>query len=58
MSLVRDKMVHLMDLLLEEVEKIVAKAEPTPQEVATLPALADCIVNITGYAVIETETDV
>lgn len=53
MITVREKMVHLMDLLLQEVEQIVRKKDPTPQEIAALPALADSIVNITGYAVIE-----
>lgn len=53
METVKDKMVRLMDLLLQEVEKIVNAENPTPQEVATLPALANSIVNITGYAVIE-----
>ncbi len=53
MQPVKEKMIHLMDLLLQEVETIVNKDEPTPQEIATLPALANSIVNITGYAVIE-----
>ncbi len=53
MTPVKMKMIHLMDLLLQEVETIVNKEDQTPQEIAALPALADSIVHITGYAVIE-----
>lgn len=50
---VKERMLKLMDLLLEESEKIIKKDAPTPQEIAVLPALAEAIVRITAYAVIE-----
>lgn len=50
---VRDKMIRLMDMLLKEVDQLVAKENQTPEELKALPALADSIVNITAHAVIE-----
>ena len=50
---VRDKMIRLMDMLLKEVDQLVAKENQTPEELKALPAPADSIVNITAHAVIE-----
>ena len=50
---VKAKMIRLMDALLTVAERISEKENATPEEIAVLPALADSIVNITGYAVIE-----
>ena len=49
----KEKMISLMDDLLSVVHRISNNKEATPEEIAALPALADSIVHITGYAVIE-----
>lgn len=53
METVKSKMIRLMDALLLVAERTAQKENATPEEIAVLPALADSIVNITGYAVIE-----
>ena len=53
MESVRNKMIRLMDALLLVVERTVKNEKATPEEIAALPALANSIVNITSYAVIE-----
>ena len=49
----KEKMINLMDDLLSVVHRISNDKSATPEEIAALPALADSIVHITGYAVIE-----
>lgn len=49
----KEKMVSLMDDLRSVVHRIANNENATPEEIAVLPALADSIVHITGYAVIE-----
>lgn len=49
----KEKMISLMDDLLTVVHRISNDKRATPQEIAVLPALADSIVHITGYAIIE-----
>lgn len=53
METVKDKMLRLMDDLLFVVHKIATDEDAKPEEIAALPALADSIVHITAYAVIE-----
>lgn len=53
METVREKMIRLMDALLVVAERTARKENATPEEVAALPALANSIVNITSFAVIE-----
>lgn len=50
----KEKMISLMDDLLGVVHRIARDKSATPEEIAVLPALANSIVYITGYAVIET----
>lgn len=49
----KEKMISLMDDLLAVVHRISNNKSATPEEIAVLPALANSIVYITGYAVIE-----
>lgn len=53
MATMKEKMVRVIDILIEEMEDIHAKKEKEPKERELLPVLAGAIVNITGYAVIE-----
>ena len=49
----KERMLHLIDLMIGEVEQICEKENPEPEEVKLIPALVDSIVQITAYAVIE-----
>ena len=49
---VKEKMVHLMDSLINVVDRIAKDENAEPEKLALLPALAQSIVSITGYAVI------
>lgn len=53
MESVKSKMIRLMDALITVAERTAKNENATPEEIATLPALANSIVNITSYAVIE-----
>lgn len=53
MQTTRDKMVRLMDALIEVAVRIADDKNAKPEELSILPALADSVVRITGYAVIE-----
>lgn len=53
METVREKMIRLMDYSIDVVKKISEKEDAMPEEIASLPALIDSIVNITAHAVIE-----
>lgn len=50
---VKEKMVHLMDTLINVVDRIAEDENAKPEKLALLPALTEKIVNITGYAVID-----
>lgn len=49
---VKEKMVHLMDTLINVVDRIAEDENAEPEKLALLPALTEKIVNITEYAVI------
>lgn len=49
---VKEKMVHLMDSLINVVDRIAKDENAEPEKLALLPALTQSIVSITGYAVI------
>ena len=53
METVKSKMLRLMDDLLLVTNRISNDENAKPEEIAALPALADSIVRITAYAVIE-----
>ena len=53
MKTMKERMLHLIDLMIGEVEQICEKDNPEPEEVALIPTLVDSIVQITAYAVIE-----
>lgn len=53
MKTMKERMLHLIDLMIGEVERICEKENPEPEEVKLVPALVDSIVQITAYAVIE-----
>ena len=48
----KEKMVHLMDRLINVVDRIAKDENAEPEKLALLPALMQSIVSITGYAVI------
>ncbi len=48
----KEKMVHLMDRLINVVDRIAKDENAEPEKLALLPALTQSIVSITGYAVI------
>ncbi len=50
---VKEKMVHLMDSLINVVDRISKEENAELEKLALLPALTESIVCITGYAVIE-----
>lgn len=50
---VKEKMIHLMDTLINVVDRIAKDENAEPEMLALIPALVECVVNITGYAVIE-----
>ena len=49
---VKEKMVHLMDTLINVVDRIAKDENAEPEKLALLPALTKSIIDITGYAVI------
>lgn len=53
MKTMKEKMIRVIDILIEEMEEIHAKKDKRLVEVEVLNKLANAIVNITGYAVIE-----
>lgn len=53
METVRDRMLHVMDDIIAIIDRIAADENAKPEDVATLPALVNCLVQISGYAVIE-----
>lgn len=53
MKTMKERMLHLIDLMIGEVERICQKDNPEPEEVKLIPVLVDSIVQITAYAVIE-----
>lgn len=52
MKTMKERMLHLIDLMIGEVEQICEKDNPEPEEVALIPTLVESIVQ-TAYAVIE-----
>lgn len=53
MRTVKDRMLHVMDDIISVIDRISENKDAKPEEVATLPALVNCLVDITAYAVIE-----
>ena len=50
---VRSKMIRLMVALISVAERIAQNENAKPEEIAALPGIANSVVNITAYAVIE-----
>lgn len=53
METVKSKMIRLMDSLISVAERIASDENAKPEEIAALPALANSVIAITAYAVIE-----
>lgn len=49
---VKEKMVNLMDTLINVIDRIAKDENAEPEKLALLPALTESVVNITEYAVI------
>lgn len=50
---IRDRMLRVMDDIITVIDRIAADENAKPEEIAALPALANCLVQISAYAVIE-----
>lgn len=53
MKSMKEKMMNAIDILIEEMEEIHQNKMKTPEDKALLPELANAIVTVTEYAVIE-----
>ena len=49
----KEKMVHVIDIMIEELEELHAKKNKEPEELAMIPKLVESITHVTAYAVIE-----